>query len=325
MRPRIFSTKRGEASAARAYGDPPALLTRMSSRPCSATMPSTSAATASGSRTSHCTWVVPGAGCSTAERAQVTTVAPASTSTAAMPAPMPWLPPVTRATRPVRSTESVTGVEYQANAWLSDLRRIHGLSHPRSGDDGVRVVTMDYPPVNALPVQGWFDLAAALDEAEPRPGHPRRGAARRGQGLQRRRRHQGDAAHRGLRRPDRRQPRLLRRLPCGLRVQRARDRRGQGLLRRRRRRAGRQRRLHRRQRRRLLRHPRGRPRRPGRGHPPGPDGPAAPDAHALLHRPQHHGRRPGPARLGARGGPARRARRGRARRRSRDRRARTPG
>ena len=32
-------------------------------------------------------------------------------------------------------------------------------------DDGVRVVTMDHPPVNALPVRGWFDLAAALDDA----------------------------------------------------------------------------------------------------------------------------------------------------------------
>ncbi|MCD4525205.1 enoyl-CoA hydratase family protein [Nocardioides sp. cx-173] len=32
-------------------------------------------------------------------------------------------------------------------------------------DDHVRVVTMSHPPVNALPVQGWFDLAAALDEA----------------------------------------------------------------------------------------------------------------------------------------------------------------
>jgi enoyl-CoA hydratase len=31
--------------------------------------------------------------------------------------------------------------------------------------DGIRVITMDYPPVNALPVQGWFDLDAALDEA----------------------------------------------------------------------------------------------------------------------------------------------------------------
>ncbi len=32
-------------------------------------------------------------------------------------------------------------------------------------DDRVRVVTMDFPPVNALPVQGWYDVAAALDEA----------------------------------------------------------------------------------------------------------------------------------------------------------------
>lgn len=32
-------------------------------------------------------------------------------------------------------------------------------------DDGIRVITVDHPPVNALTVQGWFDLAAALDEA----------------------------------------------------------------------------------------------------------------------------------------------------------------
>jgi len=32
-------------------------------------------------------------------------------------------------------------------------------------DDGVRVVTMAHPPVNALTVQGWFDVATALDEA----------------------------------------------------------------------------------------------------------------------------------------------------------------
>ncbi len=31
--------------------------------------------------------------------------------------------------------------------------------------DGVRVVTMDYPPVNALPVAGWFGISEALDEA----------------------------------------------------------------------------------------------------------------------------------------------------------------
>ncbi|MGN6161899.1 MAG: enoyl-CoA hydratase family protein [Marmoricola sp.] len=32
-------------------------------------------------------------------------------------------------------------------------------------DDGIRVITMSHPPVNALTVQGWFDVATALDEA----------------------------------------------------------------------------------------------------------------------------------------------------------------
>ena len=31
--------------------------------------------------------------------------------------------------------------------------------------NGVRVVTMDYPPVNALPVAGWFAVSEALKEA----------------------------------------------------------------------------------------------------------------------------------------------------------------
>ena len=35
--------------------------------------------------------------------------------------------------------------------------------------DGIRVVTMEHPPVNALTVQGWFDLATALDEAGADP------------------------------------------------------------------------------------------------------------------------------------------------------------
>ena len=36
-------------------------------------------------------------------------------------------------------------------------------------DDGVSVITVDYPPVNALPVQGWFDLAEAILSAGKRP------------------------------------------------------------------------------------------------------------------------------------------------------------
>ncbi|MCW2845439.1 MAG: echA8 1 [Nocardioides sp.] len=37
-------------------------------------------------------------------------------------------------------------------------------------DHGIRVVTMSHPPVNALTVQGWFDVAGALDEASADPG-----------------------------------------------------------------------------------------------------------------------------------------------------------
>ena len=180
-------------------------------------------------------------------------------------------------------------------------------------DDGIRVVTVDYPPVNALPVQGWFDLAAALDEAGRRPVHPRRRAPRRGQGLQRGRRHQGDAAHRGLQCADRRQQGLLRCVQGRLRVRGAGDRRGQRLLRRRRGRPGRQRGHRGRQRRRLLRSPRGQAGSAGCRHAHGPAGPPAPDADALLHRPHHQGSRPGPARFGVRRGPPRPARRHRPR------------
>lgn len=38
-----------------------------------------------------------------------------------------------------------------------------------SEDGGVFVVTVDQPPVNALPVQGWFDLAAAITAAGQDP------------------------------------------------------------------------------------------------------------------------------------------------------------
>lgn len=36
-------------------------------------------------------------------------------------------------------------------------------------EDGVRLVTVDAPPVNALTVQGWFALASALDDAGADP------------------------------------------------------------------------------------------------------------------------------------------------------------
>ncbi|MFC9339323.1 enoyl-CoA hydratase family protein [Streptomyces sp. NPDC057020] len=36
-------------------------------------------------------------------------------------------------------------------------------------DDGVAVVTVDFPPVNALPVQGWYDLATTVRTAGADP------------------------------------------------------------------------------------------------------------------------------------------------------------
>jgi len=34
-----------------------------------------------------------------------------------------------------------------------------------TAEDGITVVTVDFPPVNALPVRGWFDLGTAVHEA----------------------------------------------------------------------------------------------------------------------------------------------------------------
>ena len=79
-----------------------------------------------------------------------------------------------------------------------------------SSGDGVAEVVIDYPPVNALPVQGWFDLADALmaagqdtDVRAVDPGRERARVLRRG-------RHQGDAADRRVRRAGRGEPGVLR-------------------------------------------------------------------------------------------------------------------
>jgi enoyl-CoA hydratase len=43
-----------------------------------------------------------------------------------------------------------------------------GISSSHTGS-GVTVITIDYPPVNAVPVRGWFDLADELTAAGRRP------------------------------------------------------------------------------------------------------------------------------------------------------------
>ncbi|MFJ4817689.1 enoyl-CoA hydratase family protein [Streptomyces sp. NPDC088801] len=39
-----------------------------------------------------------------------------------------------------------------------------------SPDEGIAVITVDFPPVNAVPVQGWYDLATAVRAAGCDPG-----------------------------------------------------------------------------------------------------------------------------------------------------------
>ena len=39
------------------------------------------------------------------------------------------------------------------------------VSPPQAPEKGIAVVTVDFPPVNALPVQGWYDLADAVRAA----------------------------------------------------------------------------------------------------------------------------------------------------------------
>ena len=105
LRVSTFSVKRGEAVAAGAPGEPPALLTTTSICPRSATIDSTRASTEDGSVTSAArkptpSGSAPGSG---SDRPHTTTLAPASRSRSAMALPMPRVPPVTRATRSRRS------------------------------------------------------------------------------------------------------------------------------------------------------------------------------------------------------------------------------
>ncbi|CFE78352.1 Uncharacterised protein [Mycobacterium tuberculosis] len=119
----IFRWKLCVASAASAYGEPPALLTSMSSRPCRSPISPTRRLTESSSRMSQ-RWNSYGWP-STARRAQVITVAPCSANTELMPAPTPRTPPVTKTTRPASpklmasaASARVTVLAYQASACL---------------------------------------------------------------------------------------------------------------------------------------------------------------------------------------------------------------
>ena len=95
-------TRLGDAVAAGAGGEPPALLTTMSSRPSRFTASPITALACSGSRTSAVANSIPGSALAGRDLAQASTRAPWSRNSVAMASPMPRLPPVTRTARPAR-------------------------------------------------------------------------------------------------------------------------------------------------------------------------------------------------------------------------------
>ena len=159
----------------------------------------------------------------------------------------------------------------------------------------IATVTIDNPPVNALPVAGWFELADALRAAGRDPDVRVVILQAEGKGFQAGVDIKELAADPTQREPRRGQPRLLRGVRRGLRLRGAGDRGRARLLPRRRRRARGQRRHRRRLRRRDLRPARGRPRRARRRDAPRPLRAAAQAARDVLHRLDDH--RAGAARV----------------------------
>src|SRR3984893_14897951 len=64
----------------------------------------------------------------------------------------------------------VTVLAYQASACLGSRPQGSAMTiTTTSTEPGVVAVTVDYPPVNAIPPQGWFDLADAITAAGASP------------------------------------------------------------------------------------------------------------------------------------------------------------
>src|SRR5581483_7432326 len=238
FREMIFSLNFGDASAVNAYGEPPALLTTTSSRPCLSTTASTRRATESGSRTSHSrkSYGRP----STGWRAHVTTVAPWSAKTLLIPAPTPRTPPVTRTTRPASpkfrpspSPLPVTVLAYQASACFPNLARKSYDHHVNNRRTGHRRRHGRLSAGQRHSVPRLVRAGRCHHRYRRKHRHACGDPSRRRPRLQRRRRHQGDAELRGLHCADRREPRVLRRVPRGVRMRGPGGRGSERILRRR--------------------------------------------------------------------------------------------
>src|SRR5687768_5903336 len=125
-------------------------------------MAATNASTWSNSRTSAGRKVTRSGSDSGSVRPQITTWAPASTNRCVMPRPTPRAPPVTRTTWPPKSS-----AESRATDMGEYLATPMGITTKVT--DHVAEVVMDNPPVNALTVAGWYDVARQVTEAGEDP------------------------------------------------------------------------------------------------------------------------------------------------------------
>src|SRR3954454_9458332 len=128
------------------FPDTPALAKTLSTLPRAATVAANDSTIWASSRTSHCsTWTLPpmAASCSPAAAflaglvPQMATAAPARARPDAIPSPMPLLPPVTRATWPVRSDMLPTvggGVLGGPNLVVDPVDRVGDEDDQRAGD-----------------------------------------------------------------------------------------------------------------------------------------------------------------------------------------------
>src|SRR5436190_1196530 len=78
---------------------------------------------------------------------------------------MPFVPPVTMTTLPVKSMLNMAAQPTARSTGVSRIVETDAVPITTTIADGIAEIVMDNPPVNALTVAGWFELADAVTAA----------------------------------------------------------------------------------------------------------------------------------------------------------------
>src|SRR5450432_1204194 len=152
---------------------PPALFTRMSRPPRASSAPAAMAFTPEAEATSPATNAAPAGKVSPRERAVTTTFAPASSRRCAIAAPMPRVPPVTSARRPMSSLEksSLLDMRFLSSRAMIGARLTTGVEicdHDSSVELDQVLKDQATPAISArLHKQSTLRKAAKFDRREP--------------------------------------------------------------------------------------------------------------------------------------------------------------